>query len=466
MTSTKLARLSKKLRDDVEARADLQRISTDVITLAVAGLSSKNDSKLVKYLSYGTSLMTIAAAARSVVTFYQRHSAPDTFTIKIEDDDQIYDIVESWFMKVLPEDEQRSVYAYSDVTDSDDYFESRSGQGRKVEVGFTFDGSFTQSLEIDDHHVEIFTEIPETHKAADGQYKGYNPSKFLNIICHSIEARNAVLKRIEAESQHIAEQRPYLYIANKYGDFRRKGELSKRTSESVILKEGQFARILKYLREFASHEEAYKKLDIPFRTGIMLQGAPGSGKSSTALALANELTMNVFVINLASLSSDDTLSECFGNIPSNSIVVLEDIDVLSATNEREYKSEKTNETGVTMQGLLNVLDGFQSPHGVITIMTTNHLDNIDKAIVRPGRVDLEEELSAMDTFQLHGLCKYAMGFVPEGLPEITPEDGITSASVMGVIRKHVPDFHEAAPDVVDFIIEKVSKSLDKELTLS
>lgn len=465
MTSSKLARLSNKLRDDAEARADLQRISTDVVTLAVAGLSSKNDSKFVKLLSLGTSLMTVASAARSVITFYQRHTAPETFTIKIEDDDHIYDIVEAWFMKVLPEEEQRSVYAYSDVTESDDYFESRTGQGRKVEVGFTFDGSFTQSLEIDGHWVQIFTEIPETHKAAEGQYKSYSPSKFLNIICHSVEARNAVLKRIESESQHLAEQRPYLFIANKYGDFRRKGELSKRTSESVILKDGQFNRILGYLREFASHEEAYKKLDIPFRTGIMLHGAPGSGKSSTALALANELTMNVFVINLASLSSDDTLSECFGNIPSNSIVVLEDIDVLKATKERKDNENTSSDAGVTMQGLLNVLDGFQSPHGVITVMTTNHLDHIDEALVRPGRVDMMEELSAMDTKQLHGLCKYALGFVPEGLPEITPEDGIMSASVMGVIRKHVPDFHEAADDVVEFVIEKVSKSLDKELTL-
>jgi Cdc6-like AAA superfamily ATPase len=412
--------------------------------------------------------MTLASAARSVVTFYQRHSAPETFTIKIEDDDQIYDLVESWFMKVLPEEEQRSVYAYSDITESDDFLEARNGQGRKVEIGFTFDGSFTQSIQIDGHTVDIFTEIPESKNPSNSDYerRSYSQPKFINIICHSIEARNAVLKKIEEESQHIAEQRPYLFLANKYGDFRRKGELSKRTSESVILKDGQFDRILKYLREFASHEEAYKKLDIPFRTGIMLHGAPGSGKSSTALAIANELTMNVFVINLASLSSDDTLTECFGNIPSNSIVVLEDIDALKATKERTKDETSVNDNGVTMQGLLNVLDGFQSPHGVITIMTTNHLDHIDEAIKRPGRVDMEEELSAMDTYQLHELCKYALGFVPEGLPEITPEDGVMSAAVMGVVRKHVPDFHEAADDVVDFVIGKISSSLDKELTLN
>ncbi|UDL16847.1 AAA-ATPase [Arthrobacter phage Atuin] len=465
MASTKLQRLSKNLREDAEARADLQRISTDIVTLAVAGLSSKNDNKFVKLISYGTSVMTVASAVRSFVSFYQRHSAPETFTIKIEDDDHIYDTVESWFMKILPEDEQRSVYAYSNVESSDDYYESRNGESRKVTVDFTFDGSFTQNLVIDGHTVEIFTDIPETKNTDGTLTKSYNPTKFINIVCHSIEARNAVLKKIEEESQYLAEQNPYLFVANKYGDFRRKGELSKRTSESVILKEGQFARILKYLRDFASHEEAYKKLDIPFRTGIMLHGDPGTGKSSAALAIANELKMNVFVVNLASLNSDDTLSECFGNIPANSLVVLEDIDALKATKDRK-EGDSTVETGVTQQGLLNVLDGFQSPHGVITIMTTNYLDKIDEAIIRPGRVDLTEELSAMDTYQLHGLCKYALGFVPEGLPEITPEDNITSASVMGVVRKHVPDFHEAAPDVVDFVIEKVSNSLDKELTLS
>jgi hypothetical protein len=48
-----------------------------------------------------------------------------------------------------------------------------------------------------------------------------------------------------------------------------------------------------------------------------------------------------------------------------------------------------------------------------------------------------------------------MGHIPEDLPFITPEDGITSAEIMGVVRKHLPDFENAGEDMVEFIKSKV-----------
>jgi ATPase family associated with various cellular activities (AAA) len=455
-TKTKLARLSKSLKDDASARADLQKISTDVMTLAVAGLSSKSDSKIVQYLSYGTSLMTVATSVRRFVTFYQRHTKPDNFTITIDEDDRIYELVEDWFKATLPEDQQRSVNAFS-------YY----GNDDKIDIDYNLDCSYKQSIEIDGHRVEIFTEtrdLPEKGSAVipDEDYKA---SSSLNIICDSLEARAAVLAKIKKEVSTITQAAPKLWIATKFGDFRNRGKLANRSSKSVILKEGQFDRIQSYLNDFISNEKAYNKLDIPFRTGIMLHGAPGTGKSSAALAIANELNMDVFVINVAAMASDDNLSIAFSNVPKKSIVVLEDIDGVKATGDRKKGKDTSDSGGVTLQGLLNVLDGFQSPYGVITIMTTNHPELLDEAVKRPGRVDFEDELSPMDSYQLRKLCEYALGFVPDNLPEITPEDNITSASVMGVIRKFVPDFHESADDVVEFITKKISENLDKELTL-
>jgi chaperone BCS1 len=150
--------------------------------------------------------------------------------------------------------------------------------------------------------------------------------------------------------------------------------------------------------------------------------------------------------------SDEALSDAFAAVPANSIIILEDIDIVSAVKNRDKDDD---DHGVTMTGMLNVLDGFQSPPGVITIMTTNRKDVLDEAIIRPGRVDLEEHLDCLDDSQLRGLCEYFMDTIPEGLPHITPEDGISSAEVMGVVRKHLPDFENAGPDMVEFVEDKL-----------
>jgi hypothetical protein len=76
-------------------------------------------------------------------------------------------------------------------------------------------------------------------------------------------------------------------------------------------------------------------------------------------------------------------------------------------------------------------------------------------------VDLFEELDCLDTYQLRGLCEYFMGYIPETLPQVTPEDGITSAEIMGVIRKHLPDFAAAGTDVCKFVEDRLLTNLEE-----
>jgi chaperone BCS1 len=45
------------------------------------------------------------------------------------------------------------------------------------------------------------------------------------------------------------------------------------------------------------------------------------------------------------------------------------------------------QNGITLSGLLNVLDGFHAPTGVLFVMTTNHVEKLDQALLRPGRID-------------------------------------------------------------------------------
>lgn len=51
------------------------------------------------------------------------------------------------------------------------------------------------------------------------------------------------------------------------------------------------------------------------------------------------------------------------------------------------KKDGSGQTGVTLSGLLNVLDGFHAPENVVFVMTTNHMEMLDPALLRPGRID-------------------------------------------------------------------------------
>lgn len=446
------------LSEDADTRNEAALLSRDLLYLVSSAVQNSGSPKLSKAVAIGSAAYTVGSALYGFWKLYRKSHDPKTFTIKITEDDAIFEIVEDWFMDALPEESQRSIFARSSITKTDATVARRFGNSPvpanengepadRVTIDYSFDGTIVQTLTIAGHDVQVFTNVPETRSMTMMDGKSLN-SRSMNILCQTVEARNAVLAEIEEQSQHLVKSQPRLYVNTRWGEFRKRAEIQPRKRESVVLKEGQMERILGHMEMFLNNKEAYQKADLPFRTGILLYGDPGSGKSSTALAIANELKMNVYIINLSSLHSDENLGDCFSNVPANSIIILEDIDVANSVKKRD---EDGDATGVTMSGMLNVLDGFQSPPGVITIMTTNRKDVLDPAIIRPGRVDLQEHLDCLDTYQLEGLCKYFIGDVPENLPEVTPEDGITSADIMGEIRKHLPDFENAADDIVEFV---------------
>ena len=463
-------RVKNLLSDDREARNEASVISRDLLYLVQNAIEASGNPKLAKAVAIGSAVFTVGSAAWRGYKLYKKSNDPLPFNIKITEDDAIFEIVEDWFMEALPEESQRSVFATSTMVKGESSRRSRRGsrgnemaaweaellgedtEKDRVVIDYSFDGTIVQTLTIGGHQVEVYTNQPENFNGTEGggQKKQWN-SRSMNIVCKSVEARNAVLEEIEQQAQHLVQSQPRMYVSSRWGDWRKRAEIQPRSRNSVILKDGQMDRILEYLNTFLSNREAFRKADIPFRTGILLHGDPGSGKSSTALAIANELKMNVYIIALSSLLNDEALGDCFQAIPPNSIIILEDIDIASAVRDRD----KDDDQGVTMTGMLNVLDGFQSPPGVITIMTTNRLDVLDDAIIRPGRVDLMEKLDCLDDTQLRGLCDYFMGVIPENMPHITPEDGITSAEVMGVVRKHIPNFENAAEDMVKFVTDKL-----------
>ncbi|RUP51111.1 BCS1 N terminal-domain-containing protein [Jimgerdemannia flammicorona] len=179
----------------------------------------------------------------------------------------------------------------------------------------------------------------------------------------------------------------------------------RRMLSSVILDNGIKERIVKDVKDFINNgswynERAdcllYPKLfvtfaGIPYRRGYLLYGPPGSGKSSFIQALAGELEYNICILNLSERGlTDDRLNHLLSNIPERSVMLLEDID--AAFTKRKQADQTGSQSMITFSGLLNALDGVASAEERIVFMTTNHIELLDPALVRPGRVDLKEYL--------------------------------------------------------------------------
>ena len=158
----------------------------------------------------------------------------------------------------------------------------------------------------------------------------------------------------------------------------------KRKLETISLNDTS-DNLLKELKHFLSTEteELYENLGVNYKKNYLLEGVPGTGKTSLIFSLASELNYNIAILNFDSKLTDVKFLQAIQKLPRKCFLVIEDVDHLFI--ERKKNDEFKN--AITFSGILNVLDGFGSQHKLVTFITTNHECVLDSAFKRPGRVD-------------------------------------------------------------------------------
>ena len=169
-----------------------------------------------------------------------------------------------------------------------------------------------------------------------------------------------------------------------------------RVLESVILGPGEKEHLVQDVAQFRRSKQRYERLGVPYHRGYLFYGPPGTGKTSLVSALGAHFGLSIYAINLAEFS-DRSLMSAVNQVPADSVLLFEDIDCMRASQCREAadsgtpaareKTEAAAQNRVTLSGLLNVLDGFHAPTGVLFVMTTNQVEELDEALLRPGRID-------------------------------------------------------------------------------
>lgn len=190
-----------------------------------------------------------------------------------------------------------------------------------------------------------------------------------------------------------------------------------------------------YLTNFKDNRELYNTMGIPYKGGIILSGEPGCGKSSSILAIATYLNKDIYFLDLGKIKTNEELKLCVDHVGSTSqkggVIIFEDIDCMTNVVKKRTDDTVVNGEGLTLSFMLNILDGTMSPEDVIFIMTTNHPEVLDPALIRPGRMDLSIELKKCSREQVaaiyHDLYK---SHLPQDILDRFQETFITSEVIM------------------------------------
>jgi chaperone BCS1 len=182
----------------------------------------------------------------------------------------------------------------------------------------------------------------------------------------------------------------------------------------VILDQGIKEQIVDDVKDFLLRQQWYVDRGIPYRRGYLLYGPPGSGKSSFIQALAGELDFGVAMINLSERGmADDKLAHLLTKLPPRTILLLEDADA-AFRNRRQVDADGYSGATVTFSGLLNALDGVAAGEERIAFLTTNHIDRLDEALIRPGRVDMTVRIGEATRHQAAQMWDRFYGDIDEG----------------------------------------------------
>lgn len=215
-----------------------------------------------------------------------------------------------------------------------------------------------------------------------------------SLTFRTLGRKRALLKQFvdDVVACHLRRQgvQSYLYTYNDGWDYVE--GYAPRLLDSVVLEPGEKEHLMEDIAQFRKSKQRYQSLGIPYHRGYLFYGPPGTGKTSLVSALAAHFGLSIYTANLTEFT-DRSLMSAVSLVPANSVLLFEDIDCMKSSQSRvdsEVKDTKPNsapQNGVTLSGLLNVLDGFYAPTGVLFVMTTNHMEKLDQALLRPGRID-------------------------------------------------------------------------------
>ncbi|PIA37077.1 hypothetical protein AQUCO_03100081v1 [Aquilegia coerulea] len=262
------------------------------------------------------------------------------------------------------------------------------------------------------------------------------------------------------------------------------------TFDTLAMDPSKKTELMADLRDFADGQAFYQTTGRAWKRGYLLYGPPGTGKSSMIAAMANYLGYDIYDLELTEVNTNSELHKLLMKTTSKSIIVIEDIDCsINLSNRNKPNKKKQFETvqpemrnaggedggnSITLSGLLNFTDGLWSCCGSerIFVFTTNHIEKLDPALLRSGRMDMHIFMSYCSFPALKILLKNYLGLgegdieknVLNELEEVVDEAKMTPADISEVLIKNRRNKKKAVLELlVALRVKKAEKNRIKNL---
>lgn len=219
---------------------------------------------------------------------------------------------------------------------------------------------------------------------------------------------------------------------------RNKNEIIQRSFSNVFIPTDTQEEITHIIRDFINRRDWYVSHKIPYHLGLLLYGKPGTGKTSVVQAIADMFDATIYSLSVDKLYMvgsyiRNTINYKPRTPDTYRILLIEDIDCCMFNRDNSVKNDNESDGFGT---LLNLLDGVDSPSNIIYIFTTNHVEKLDPALIRPGRIDLKVEISEVCP---ETLDKFLMFHFNKHLPDknIKLREGLLFAELQIMVMKRM-----------------------------
>lgn len=299
---------------------------------------------------------------------------------------------------------------------------------------------------------------------AEDQANQSNQSKYRISISTLGRSKGPLFRLMDAFMDVDAEHHQLNVFESEKSDWRWITRMNKRDPNTVVVSDKVQTELLDPLVKFQTNRDWYRKRGFNYKFTVLLYGPPGTGKSSLAAAIASMLNRPIHILKPDGTSSYNTLLQS----AKGGVVLIEDIDTYSVSRRRDnqetdpefgivkkIKKERDIESNSApvaeplqrdvideylsgnLSELLNGLDGVLGLDDVIVIMTTNHPEQLDEALIRDERVDARVCIDYLEDKELRRYVE--LMFPGETYVANTPFNSLPGATVQKTFKSNPTD---------------------------